>query len=337
MSVFVGRVPNSIRWSLPSLPCILAAIGVVTLGGACDDVPIGPEAAEVPDGPVPTNPTLCDVAARLTAPHCTGCHGGSTAPLLTADGLRAAIDAPSTRYPGKTLIVPGDAQASLLFAKLNGPAADEGARMPLGGSVDAELIAMVGAWIDAGAPTECDASSVDDGGETGGEVGTITPGAPIEVGDPPPGFASTAPSFADGTRCSTGQWWQHRGDDEAGSRMNPGRACISCHQDSGEDDAPLFAFAGTVMGDLRDDNLCRGVEGVTVQILDSDDVAVAQTTTNAAGNFFLRNPEVRPFRVRLLYQGRTREMLGHQDAVGDCMACHTAEGQSGAPGRVVAP
>lgn len=313
---------------------IVAALAVLGSSLACDDVPIGPAAAEAPDGPIPDQPTVCDIAARLTGPHCVACHGGSTAPLLTVDGLREAIGAPSTRYPGKTLIVPGDAQGSLLFSKVNGPADDEGAQMPLGGTVDAALIAMVGAWIDAGAPSECDAASTDPGTDP---VSTIEPGAPIEVGDPPRGFASTPPSFTDATRCSTGQWWQHRGDDEDGPTMNPGRACIACHQNSGDDDAPSFAFAGTVMGGVHDDDLCRGVEGVTVEILDRDDVSVAQAMTNAAGNFFLRDPEVRPFRVRLQYQGRTREMFGHQDAVGDCMACHTAEGQSGAPGRIVAP
>jgi hypothetical protein len=338
ISSAVSQTVSGARVSL--LPLVLS-VGVIILVGAglvgCDDVPIGPEAKEAPSGPLPGEPTVCDIAARLTELHCTGCHGGSTAPLLTADGLRAAIGSESARYPGKTLIVAGDASASLLFAKVNGPANDEGARMPLGGAaLDPELVAMLGAWIDAGAPATCEAAGEDEnGGGTG--AGGIAPGAPLDVGSPPRGFAATLPDFVGGSRCSTGQWWQHEGDEEEGPTMNPGRACIACHSASDDEDAPRFAFAGTVMGGLHDDDLCRGVPGTTVQILDENDVAVATATTNAAGNFFLSGPTVRPFRVRLAYQGRTREMYGHQDAVGDCMACHTAAGRNGAPGRVVAP
>jgi hypothetical protein len=326
---------------------LLAVLSSSLLLLGCDDVPFGPAAAPAgPNTPIPTSPTACDIAAHVTEVHCTGCHGGSTEPLLTLEGLKATVGAASIRYTG-TLVVAGDAEGSLLFRKLHGPAENEGAQMPIGQVLDVELQEAVRRWIDDGAVTDCE--PVEGGGGGGG--GGIAPGGPIDVGAPPRDFATEPPSFAAGTSCSTNQWWQHAGDEEESFSMHPGRACIDCHTNSGDSDAPRFAFAGTVMGDLRDEDDCRGVPGVTVDLLDASDRVVGSALTNAAGNFGLCGPDgpgdnaiacasvplTSPWRVRLSYEGRTREMLGHQDAVGDCMGCHTAAGRNGAPGRVVAP
>lgn len=314
---------------------------------ACDDVPFGPAPGAgpaPPPGEIPAEPTACDIAAFVTDVHCVGCHGGGTEPLLTVDGLKATVGAPSVRYDG-VLVVAGDPDASLLYRKIHGPGAGEGAQMPIGEVLDAALQDAVARWIAGGAVTDCEP------GEPGEPIDPgIEPGGPVVVGAAPVGFADSAPSFAAGASCSTGQWWQHAGDEEQSFLMHPGRACIDCHAADGDPDAPRFLFAGTVMGDLRDEDDCRGVPGVTVEILDQDDVVTASATTNAAGNFGLCGagggtedftcalaPPTSPFRVRLSWEGRTREMLTHQDAVGDCMACHTAQGDNGAPGRVVAP
>jgi hypothetical protein len=277
------------------------------------------EGEQIDPDDLPLEPTSCDVAAFVTS-RCVACHGGNTAPLLTAEGLAAIVNAPSIRYDGD-IVVPGDPAASLLFRKITGPAVDEGQQMPPGQTLPQPLVELVRRWIEGGASTACDPDQVPD-------PPPLAPGGPIDVGGPPSGYTTTRPGFTDDGPCSTGQWWRFAGDEEDGATMNPGHACISCHHTSGEEDAPIFAFAGTVMG---------GVPGTEVEILDGDDRVVASTTTNAAGNFYLNNPQIPSFRVRLTYQGRVREMGTHQTAVGDCMSCHTAVGRNGAPGRVVAP
>ena len=93
------------------------------------------------------------------------------------------------------------------------------------------------------------------------------------------------------------------------------------------------------MGGVDDELDCRGVPGVTVELLDADDVVFAAEVTNAAGNFFVRaepGSSFQTFRVRLHWEGRTREMLGHVGS-GDCNSCHTPTGANDAPGRIVAP
>ena len=57
--------------------------------------------------------------------------------------------------------------------------------------------------------------------------------------------------------------------------MGPGRACISCHADSnaasGENDAPIFAFAGTVYPTAHEpiDCIASGSEGAEIEITDA--------------------------------------------------------------------
>lgn len=206
--------------------------------------------------------------------------------------------------------------------------------MPLGNApLSASELALIEEWIVGGA-----SSSICDG-NTGPnpDPPVIAPGGTIDVGQPAGGFGGSAPSFAAGTQCSTGQWWQSADDRNAGFSMHPGRACVDCHRSSGDQDALLFRYAGTVMANLRDEDDCRGVPGVTVEILNANDAVIATATTNAAGNFGLMQPAFEEFRVRLTYDGRNREMLGHQASTGDCNSCHTAAGANGAPGRIVAP
>lgn len=161
------------------------------------------------------------------------------------------------------------------------------------------------------------------------------PGAPIDVGDPPGGYSTKVPGSADTTLCYTDQWWQE-GDEES-PNMHPGGDCIDCHQRKGE--GPTYSYAGTVMGAIDDETDCRGIPGVTVELLDVDDVVFETMTTNAAGNFYTeaRDVDFEEYRVVLTYDGRTREMAGHVDATGACAQCHTTAGAEAAPGRIVAP
>lgn len=157
---------------------------------------------------------------------------------------------------------------------------------------------------------------------------------PIDVGPPPNGFDVVPPTGADGEACSTGQWWVE-GDQES-SLMHPGGDCISCHTREGE--GPRFAVAGSVSGAVDDEDDCRGVPEVQVELLDPDGQVFLTLQSNAAGNFFSSAALTgnTPFTARVTYQGRTREMSTPQTN-GACMSCHTAEGTEGAPGRIFVP
>lgn len=176
-----------------------------------------------------------------------------------------------------------------------------------------------------------DGGALDDGGAT---VDGGAPGLP-DLGPPPLGYSDTPPASAAGERCSTEQWWRF-GDAES-ERMHPGGNCIECHTSRGE--GPRFTFAGTVMGGLDDETDCRGVPGVTVEIIDANEAVAVTMTTNVAGNFYSEVPLASvalPYTVRLEYEGRER-FMGTPQSDGNCMTCHSAAGTGGAPGRILLP
>jgi mono/diheme cytochrome c family protein len=282
-----------------------------------------------------TGGTFCDMQT-LFAANCTVCHGPApsvSSPDLT--NLAALINADSTLYPGHKYVVPGDPASSLLYIKVNGaPPAGLGVQMPQGGHLSVAQIASVSTWIQNGASTTCSAPPPPT---------TIAPGGDISSHISSGGlfYGTTAPSFlpAGGT-CSTSSWWQD--NPGQGDSMAPGQACIQCHVANGAggiDGPPLYNYAGTVSAALHDEDDCRGVGDVLVEILDGTSGAtVAQTTTDHdSGNFALEiaNPPA-SYRVRLSLDGRTREMQTVQ-TVGDCATCHTSAGLNNAPGRIVAP
>lgn len=135
--------------------------------------------------------------------------------------------------------------------------------------------------------------------------------------------------------CTTGTYWT--GGDEGSSRMHPGGDCIACH--AREDEGPSYALAGTVMGGATDVTDCDGIPDVEVDIVDKDGNVALTLTTNDAGNFFSQAgipSALLPYTVVLRAGEQTREMFTPQTEQ-NCMACHTAEGASGAPGRILAP
>jgi mono/diheme cytochrome c family protein len=172
------------------------------------------------------------------------------------------------------------------------------------------------------------------------EPDPTAPRDPAEIvvpdqGSPPLGYADTPPASASDPACSTGQWWQF-GDVES-ERMHPGGDCIGCHTD--RRDGPRFTFAGTVMGDLADAQDCRGIEDVTVDIIDANGNLALTMHTNLVGNFYSQvsaTAVTLPYTAEVTYDGRTRVMSTPQED-GDCMSCHTADGENGAPGRILLP
>ncbi len=133
-----------------------------------------------------------------------------------------------------------------------------------------------------------------------------------------------------GSTCTSGHYWE--GGNEESPMMNPGQDCVDCHA-SGE--GPDYTLAGTVMGDYDDEDDCNGVEDVVVSITDADGNSFS-LTSNAAGNFYTNDDIAMPYTVVIEKDGATREMSGEQED-GACNRCHTAGGEEGAPGRVVAP
>jgi hypothetical protein len=145
---------------------------------------------------------------------------------------------------------------------------------------------------------------------------------------------------ASAARCTSGVL--RSPDAEEGPEMNPGRTCIDCHVQanaaSGEQDAPPFAFAGTVYPTPHEPDQCVGSssEGATVEVTDAHGT-VTTVPVNAVGNFFLESESFAfPFKARVFFQGRVRAMVAPQDH-GECNGCHTEAGHNKAPGRIVLP
>lgn len=83
------------------------------------------------------------------------CHGAGAGGLLIdgGDGDHARlVGAAATGAAGQTLVVPGDPAASYLLQKMRGSSGISGEVMPPGGALEADKVAIIEAWIRAGAP-----------------------------------------------------------------------------------------------------------------------------------------------------------------------------------------
>jgi len=294
-----------------------------------DDTQVDPDT--VADTTVDTvTPGSCPVSDELFMPYCVTCHDqDNNYPDLTPGALKYLVNAPAFAYPGKTLVVAGDLGASFLYTKVHGPGPTDGSIMPPVDELPPEAVTALEDWIRSGAAA-CE-NTVDPGPMTPVKP---TPGATITFNAAPSGYQTTRPAWADQGTCTSQQWWKFQGDTES-TGMHPGQECISCHiQNRG----PALRYAGTVYPGADEANDCRGVSGVKVELFD-DNGTFATTTTNAAGNFYWKTSLVafKPYRARLTYQGRTREMQILQKSSGDCNTCHDASGNNGTVGRIVAP
>lgn len=89
----------------------------------------------------------------------SSCHGGGAGDLTLSEtdaavNHAALVDAPSVDKDGAVLVVPGDVSGSYLMDKLNDADGIEGTLMPPGQPLDASRIAVIEAWIEAGAPAD---------------------------------------------------------------------------------------------------------------------------------------------------------------------------------------
>lgn len=139
----------------------------------------------------------------------------------------------------------------------------------------------------------------------------------------------------DPTVCVSGEYWT--GGDEESPLMHPGRDCIACHTDRHE--GPDLVVAGTVYTRLHEPDDCNGRSGVVVEIT-GDDGHVFTASTNPAGNFFLYTMGtalVTPYTARVLVNGVAVSAMATPQTSGACGSCHTVDGTSDAPGRIVVP
>lgn len=296
-------------------------------GGSGSDAASGPSTSGVgaggatgettSGGATNTNAGLpCAVQALLQA-KCVSCHGsppagGAPMSLVTYDDLAA----PSKGNPSITY-------AALAITRMKSTSAP----MPPGGpaATAAEVEAM-SAWVSAGLPK-----------------GQCQP--------------NTEPGPFDGDSvCTSNVYWTQ--GNHGSSKMHPGRACIHCHTNEGggddddddfngkdgddddDDDAPTFYAAGTVFTTGHEPDDCNGgPQGTTkTAIIEITDATgkVFKLTPNKVGNFYTKSTVAKPYKARVIFDGKERAM-GASQTSGDCNSCHTQKGENGAPGRIVLP
>jgi hypothetical protein len=174
------------------------------------------------------------------------------------------------------------------------------------------------------------------GGGSGGGGSEASPGG--EGGE---GNEGGAPDIFDAPPRCTSEIFRDPNESE-GPEMMPGSACNGCHHQenaaSGEGDAPIFSFAGTLFPSAHEPDSCvaPAAEGALVIVADANDVEHV-AVANAVGNFFLDEGDMAlPIRAVVTQGGRLRRMLEAAPSV-DCNACHTQAGREKAPGRIVLP
>lgn len=146
--------------------------------------PSGEPATTTPETTGEPPPADCDFPTAIQpifSDRC-GCHNGGMPPkglvLSAGNAFDNLVGVDSLEQPGTPRVDPGNAAGSWLVTKLK-PAPPVGSQMPEGGMLDADQVALIEAWIDAGAP-EAGAFSCGGGGGGAGSV-TIDPQGPVEV------------------------------------------------------------------------------------------------------------------------------------------------------------
>lgn len=320
-------------------PLLLVGGIAVAVGAACyvgpiekaapatSQAPTDPESEEEdgsadPEADAPDTDPIglpCEVEALL-ATRCQSCHGATPkkAPmaLVTYEDLTAMSPFDETQTV---------AEVSLARMKSSDDPMPPGAAPK---ATSTELKAFT-KWIaddmprgtcgkttkkDAGSTTKKDAGTVPKDG------GTTKP----DAGQPDAGPTSV---------CTSGVMWA---SSEKSSKMNPGRACITCHKNVAGD--PILQIGGTIYPTLHEPDKCQGAAGASVVVTDATGRKIT-LTTGSTGNFTLSTAAtalVFPVDVKVTKHGIERAMTKPAPH-GDCNACHTEAGTNGAPGRILLP
>jgi mono/diheme cytochrome c family protein len=290
-------------------------------GGA--SAPIGGGAAGGAQGgglAICTTDTVPATVQSMLDAKCQGCHGSSLLPGAISLRTFADLTGPSRTDPTRTA-------AAMMLSRIQSAAAP---MPPAGGTpATAAEVAALRDWVNASYKAPClgTTTTTTSGGTTGagGATGIVLP--------PPPG----PDPFAAGAIC-TSKTTANGGES---ATMAPGQACINCHRSGGgeeESEAPIFSIAGTLYPTGHEPNNCNGMNGTSGAriVITGADGTVLTLAPNSAGNFTSQARVRAPFRAKVTYQGRERLMIATQTS-GDCNACHTQNGASMAPGRIVLP
>ena len=252
----------------------------------------------------------CDVDAVLEA-KCRACHGSTpSAPmaLVTYEDLAA----PSKSDPSKT-------NAAKAIERMK---AEAGPMPPFGDRVAAPEIGAFETWVAAGLPRgTCGAPSPEEGGST--PSGTSSSGTPAPVAT---------------LKCSSGTKWDP--DNDEGPNMNPGRACITCHQ--AEKGTNIVKIGGTLYPTLLEENLCYGVDGApaAAEVVVTDSAGKTfPMAVGPTGNFSYRGTQTVAFPItaKVLRGGKVVNAMSTPQMTGDCNSCHAEKPVNGAPGRILMP
>jgi hypothetical protein len=250
----------------------------------------------------------CDVATLLNN-KCVSCHGPRP-----AGGAPMSL----TTYAQMTAHAISDPTKTMAVVAVSRMMATTAPMPPVGtpAATSAEITALQN-WISAGYPkTGC----------TSVPPPTPTP----DAGMPPPDPFSVAPT------CTSGKKWS--GSTEGSPSMQPGVACINCHNSSGGE-APRFTIAGTLYPTAHEPNQCNGVNGTTdgakVVITDANQKVIT-LTANSVGNFYYTGTVATPFHAKITDMNGERDMVAGQTS-GDCNSCHNQNGTMSAPGRIILP
>lgn len=272
-----------------------------TTGASATDPAAGGDGS----APAPGAPTglPCEVDALLAA-RCRSCHSSTPmAPmaLVTYEDLAA----PSKSDPNKSTAV----AALERMTSTSSPMPPSGDR-----ATDPEITAFR-AWVDANLPR--------------GKCGEAEPGA--DGGPAAPG----QPSASGPVVCTSGKTWSNGNE---GPTMQPGRACITCHESNGDHD--IVQVGGTVYPTLRELDGCYGIPGGANVVITDASGKVFTLPVGPTGNFSLDAKDTAamamPFRAKVVRNGVERHM-GSPQSTGDCNSCHTETGRNGAPGRILVP
>ena len=156
------QMKSGTKRAVSLLPLGLAA-ALLASGCSGEDSPAGPTGTtggDSPDGDGGQAVTLARLSEEIFTPRCatSGCHAGNNPaanlPLGARDIAAAIVDVPSAARPDYKLVAPGDPVNSYLLMKMRGDEGIAGDRMPPARALDAEQIALVEAWVEAGAPVE---------------------------------------------------------------------------------------------------------------------------------------------------------------------------------------
>lgn len=226
-----------------------------------------------------------------------------------------------------------DALASLVDADASDAAA---LASDAQGETDAAALADAGVgFTDAEAAPDAPSEAADAGQPTDTGVAPDAGLGPDAAAQPDAATVNDAgivlDPFTATPTCTSGR--QSRPTDNSPT-MSPGQACLSCHQRQGI--ARNMRIAGTIYPSAHEPDLCQGATPATVEIYDAQGARVASLTTNRAGNF--TGTQVAPpnYSAHVLLNGREVWSTSPHNG-GDCNACHTQSGSSGARGRIIVP